>query len=81
LKIRLALTLATASLILAGCNTRQERIGGAGVGAMAGAAVAGPVGLVAGGVAGAVAGPSVAHTTGIAPPHRMSRKKRLRSHR
>jgi osmotically inducible lipoprotein OsmB len=46
-------------LVLAGCNTTEQRIAGAGVGAGTGAVVGGPVGAVAGGVVGAVAAPSV----------------------
>ena len=56
------------ALALAACSTTGERIGGAGVGAVAGGAVAGPVGAVVGGVAGALTGPAVAREVGV--PHR-----------
>lgn len=56
------------ALALAACSTTGERIGGAGVGAVAGGAVAGPVGAVVGGVAGAITGPTVARDVGV--PHR-----------
>jgi hypothetical protein len=59
---------------LAACTTPEERVGGAGVGAVAGAAVAGPVGAVVGGVGGAVYGPTAARATGI--HHRSHRKYR-----
>jgi osmotically inducible lipoprotein OsmB len=59
---------ALSALTLAACSTTGERVGGAGVGALAGAAVAGPVGAAVGGVAGAITGPAVAHNAGI--PHR-----------
>lgn len=59
---------ALAVMTLAACSTTGERVGGAGVGALAGAVVAGPVGAVVGGVAGAVTGPTVARDVGI--PHR-----------
>lgn len=65
------LTLCVAALAavgLAACSTTGERVGGAGVGALAGAAVAGPVGAAVGGVAGAITGPTVARNAGI--PHR-----------
>ena len=67
-----------AALTLAACSTSGERIGGAGVGAIAGGAIAGPVGAVVGGVAGAVTGPTVARDAGI--PHRRYHR-RHRSHR
>ena len=60
---------------LAACSTTGERIGGAGVGAVTGGAIAGPVGAVAGGIGGAVYGPRVSHAVGI--PHR----GRYRHHR
>lgn len=53
---------------LGACTTTGERLGGAGVGAVAGGAIAGPVGAVVGGVAGAVSGPTVARDVGV--PHR-----------
>jgi hypothetical protein len=71
------LTLAFASLALAACSTTQERVGGAGVGAVAGAAVAGPVGAVAGGAVGAVTGPTVARETGVSEPRRTTKRKRV----
>jgi osmotically inducible lipoprotein OsmB len=55
-------------LSLAGCSTTGERIGGAGVGVVTGAAIAGPVGAVAGGIGGAIVGPGVSHAMGV--PHR-----------
>ena len=65
---------------LAACTTTQQRVGGAGVGAVAGGAVAGPVGAVVGGVGGAVAGPSVSREVGVPqrPARRMTRDKRVR---
>jgi osmotically inducible lipoprotein OsmB len=63
-----------AALMLAGCTTTGERLSGAGVGAVGGGAVAGPVGAVVGGVGGAVAGPTVAHAAGI--PHHRSAARR-----
>lgn len=62
-------------LAVAGCNTTQERVGGAGVGAATGAVVGGPVGAVAGGVVGAAAGPTVARETGITQPRRVAKKR------
>jgi hypothetical protein len=59
------LFLSIAALGVAACSTTSERVGGAGVGAVAGAAVAGPVGAVVGGVGGAVTGPAVARSVGI----------------
>ncbi len=55
-------------LSLAACSTTGERLGGAGVGAVTGGAIAGPVGAVAGGVGGAIVGPGVSNVMGI--PHR-----------
>jgi osmotically inducible lipoprotein OsmB len=69
---------ALAALGLAACTTTGERVGGAGVGALAGAAVAGPVGAAVGGVAGAVTGPTVARDVGV--PHRRYYRHR-RHHR
>ncbi len=77
-KILLLLFLPAMGLMLAGCNTRQERVGGAGVGAVAGAAVGGPVGAVAGGVVGAAAGPSVARETGVPTTRHVVRKTRVK---
>lgn len=45
------------------CNTTEQRVGGAAVGAGTGAAVGGPVGAVVGGAAGAVAAPTVVQET------------------
>jgi outer membrane lipoprotein SlyB len=42
-----------------------ERLGDGAMGALAGAAVAGPVGLVAGGVIGYAAGPNISERLGI----------------
>jgi hypothetical protein len=47
------------ALLLAGCNTTDQRIAGAAAGAGAGALVGGPIGAIAGGAIGAVAAPSV----------------------
>ena len=58
---------AIAALSLSACSTTGERVGAAGIGAVAGAAVAGPVGAVVGGVAGAVTGPAIARDVGV--PH------------
>jgi hypothetical protein len=65
-------------LSLAACSTTGERIGGAGVGALAGGAILGPVGAVAGGVGGAVYGPRASHAMGI--PHRGYRHHRHYRH-
>ena len=43
----------------AACTTTEKRIGGAAVGGVSGAALAGPVGAGVGAVAGAVAAPSI----------------------
>ncbi|WP_332691096.1 hypothetical protein [Bosea sp. (in: a-proteobacteria)] len=51
------------ALALAACNTVEQRIGGAAVGAGSGAVVAGPVGAVVGGAAGALSAPAVVRTT------------------
>jgi osmotically inducible lipoprotein OsmB len=50
---------------LSACTNTQERVTGAGVGAVTGAVVGGPVGAAVGGVAGAVSGPTVASATGV----------------
>lgn len=55
--------LITAAVAVAGCNTTEQRVGGAAVGAGTGAAVAGPVGAVVGGAAGAVTAPTVVQGT------------------
>jgi osmotically inducible lipoprotein OsmB len=78
MKYTAVIVVAATALTLAGCNTRDERLGGAGTGVLVGAAVAGPVGAVAGGVAGAVAGPTVARETGVPHARRTVRKKRIR---
>ena len=67
-------------LALAGCTTTGERMSGAGVGAVGGAAVAGPVGAVAGGVGGAIVGPSVAHAAGVPHHHYSTRRHYRRPH-
>ncbi len=81
-KLLVVLSASGMALALAGCNTTQERVGGAGVGAVAGAAVGGPVGAVAGGVVGAATGPTVARETGVPTAHRTTvhhtTKKRVR---
>ena len=51
-------------LMVVACTTTQERVGGAGARALAGAAVGGPLGAAVGGVAGAVTGPTVANANG-----------------
>lgn len=75
-RLLLLLSASGLALTLAACNTTQERVGGAGVGAVAGAAVGGPVGAVAGGVVGAAAGPTVARETGVPTVHRTTVTKR-----
>ena len=57
-----AIILAVAALSAA-CNTTDQRIAGAAVGAGAGAVVAGPVGAIAGGAIGAVTAPAVTRET------------------
>lgn len=52
-------------LSLSACSTTEQRIGGAGVGAVTGGAILGPVGAVAGGVGGAVYGPRASRAVGI----------------
>jgi hypothetical protein len=47
------------AMLLAACNTTDQRIAGAAAGAGAGAIVGGPIGAIAGGAIGAVAAPSV----------------------
>ena len=64
------------ALAAAACTNTQERLSGAGVGVVAGAAVAGPIGAVAGGVAGAVAGPTVAEETGVPQARRRTARRR-----
>jgi|tagenome__1003787_1003787.scaffolds.fasta_scaffold19994343_1 osmotically inducible lipoprotein OsmB len=61
---QLLLLAATAavSLALGACTTTQERVSGAGAGALVGS-VAGPPGAVVGAVGGAVVGPSVSNAT------------------
>ncbi|AMJ63939.1 hypothetical protein [Bosea sp. PAMC 26642] len=55
--------LVAAALALGACNTLEQRVGGAAVGAGTGAVVAGPVGAVVGGAAGAVTAPTVVRST------------------
>jgi hypothetical protein len=57
-----------------------ERLGDGAMGALAGAAVAGPVGLVAGGVIGYAAGPNISERLGINKPrhHRVRHVYRYR---
>jgi hypothetical protein len=55
--------IAASALAVGACNTTEQRIGGAAVGAGTGAVVAGPVGAVVGGAAGAVAAPAVVQET------------------
>ncbi|RXT55344.1 hypothetical protein B6S44_09505 [Bosea sp. Tri-44] len=55
--------LAIMASALAACNTVEQRVGGAAVGAGTGAVVAGPVGAVVGGAAGAVTAPTVVRST------------------
>jgi osmotically inducible lipoprotein OsmB len=55
--------LITVAIATAACNTTEQRVGGAAVGAGTGAAVGGPVGAVVGGAAGAVAAPTVVQGT------------------
>ncbi len=49
--------------LAAACNTTDQRIAGAAVGAGTGAVVAGPVGAVAGGAVGAITAPTVTRET------------------
>ncbi len=51
------------AFVLAACNTVEQRVGGAAVGAGTGAVVGGPVGAVVGGAAGAVSAPTVVRAT------------------
>ncbi len=53
------LAIGFAALFLSACTTTQERVSGAGAGALVGS-IAGPPGAVVGAVGGAVFGPSVA---------------------
>ncbi|RXT15567.1 hypothetical protein B5U98_31090 [Bosea sp. Tri-39] len=62
MKVLIVFTLAVA-IATAACNTTEQRVGGAAVGAGTGAAVGGPVGAVVGGAAGAVAAPTVVQGT------------------
>ncbi len=57
--MRAFLLAAGLTVLLAACNTTEQRIAGAAAGAGAGALVGGPIGAVAGGAIGAVAAPSV----------------------
>jgi hypothetical protein len=73
-----SLILAATSLVgllVVGCTTTQERVSGAGAGALVGS-VAGPPGAVVGAVGGAVVGPTVSNATIDQP--RAHRKKRPR---
>ncbi|MFN3672137.1 MAG: hypothetical protein ACK4VM_09530 [Bosea sp. (in: a-proteobacteria)] len=63
MKIANIAVLTVAALALGACNTVEQRVGGAAVGAGTGAVVAGPVGAVVGGAAGAITAPSVVRTT------------------
>ncbi|HVL71454.1 MAG TPA: hypothetical protein VM434_06160 [Beijerinckiaceae bacterium] len=65
------------ALLLGACTTTEQRIGGAGAGAAAGAVVAGPLGAVVGGVAGAATGPGVGRAVGV----RQAKGKRTRTAR
>lgn len=51
--------LAAVAIAASACNTTEQRVGGAAVGAGTGAAVAGQAGAVVGGAAGAVTAPTV----------------------
>lgn len=62
-KIATFALLAGVALGLGACNTVEQRVGGAAVGAGTGAVVAGPVGAVVGGAAGAITAPSVVRST------------------
>jgi hypothetical protein len=62
LKCSIFAGIALAALSLAGCSTTQERVSGAGAGALVGS-VAGPPGAVLGAVGGAIIGPSVSNAT------------------
>ena len=55
--------LVAAALALGACNTVEQRVGGAAVGAGTGAVVGGPVGAVVGGAAGAITAPTVVRAT------------------
>jgi hypothetical protein len=60
-------SLAVAAILLVGlfvtaCSTTQERVSGAGAGALVGS-VAGPPGAVIGAVGGALVGPAVSRAT------------------
>jgi hypothetical protein len=54
-----------------------ERLGDGAMGALAGAAVAGPVGLVAGGVIGYAAGPNISARLGINRPRHHRRVRHV----
>ncbi|KUL93579.1 hypothetical protein DK26_22360 [Bosea sp. WAO] len=56
-------TAVSLAFALAACNTVEQRVGGAAVGAGTGAVVGGPVGAVVGGAAGAVSAPTVVRAT------------------
>jgi hypothetical protein len=72
MKVLVALGLLAASITLSpAVAAASERAGDAGLGALAGVVVAGPVGLVAGGVIGYTAGPGIASEWGLR--HRHSR--------
>jgi hypothetical protein len=57
--MRALLVAGSLAVLLAACNTTDQRIAGAAAGAGTGAIIAGPIGAVAGGAIGAVAAPSV----------------------
>lgn len=48
---------------VAACNTTEQRVAGAAVGAGTGAVVAGPVGAIAGGAVGAITAPTVVQSS------------------
>ena len=54
----------------------NERAGDAGLGALAGAVVAGPIGLVGGGIIGYTAGPGIASEWGLRHRHHSRPRQR-----
>ena len=70
MKTLVALGLLAAGITLAPTvAAASERAGDAGLGALAGVVVAGPVGLVAGGIIGYTAGPGIASEWGLRHRH------------
>jgi len=80
LKALCVLGLAGGMAVIPAAAGAGERLGDAGLGALAGAVVAGPVGAVAGGAIGYTAGPRIARRMGVRPRHHHVRRVRSERH-